>query len=68
METYLELQNRLGHWIDPKVIAEELLEAMAEVCEEEGCPEDVTFENTKKKIYYAFMSEAVGQFLEQLKR
>lgn len=55
-----ELVDQLGDWIDASVIAEQLVDAMAEV----ALPEEMTLDNAKA-IYYDFLQNELPDGLRR---
>ena len=55
-----ELVDQLSDWIDTNVLAEQLVEAMAEV----AVPEEMTLENAKV-IYYDFLQNELPDGLRR---
>ena len=55
-----ELIEKLSDWIDVAVIAEELLDTMAEVAQ----PEEITLDNAKQ-VYYDFLQNELADGLRR---
>jgi len=55
-----ELKKQLAAWIDPKVLADTLVDQMAEEAE----PEEMTLENAKT-FYYDFLETELADALER---
>ncbi len=58
--SYGELIDQLGDWIDTSVIAEQLVDAMAEV----ALPEEMTLDNAKA-IYFDFLQNELADGLRR---